>query len=98
LFYQDLGAEILPPLLKNTGFETLKMHLAKQTGVYNQYDVTYRFPLEQLLMNEEWYVGQYNQQFRTIIPKCLNAIKQEFEDFCRTTPDIKPIDLYNFVL
>jgi hypothetical protein len=49
-------------------------------------------------MNEEWYVGQYNQQFRTIIPKCLNAIKQEFEDFCRTTPDIKPIDLYNFVL
>jgi hypothetical protein len=40
LFYRDLGAEILPPLLKNTGFETLKMHLAKQTGVYNQYDVT----------------------------------------------------------
>jgi hypothetical protein len=98
LFYRDLGAEILPPLLKNTGFETLKMHLAKQTGVYNQYDVSYRFPLEQLLMNEEWYVGQYNQQFRTIIPKCLNAVKQEFEDFCRTTPDIKPIDLYNFVL
>jgi len=98
LFYRDLGADILPPLLKNTGFEVLKMHLAKQTGVYNQYDVTYRFPLEQLLMNEEWYVGQYNNHFRTIVPKLLNAVKQEFEDFCRTTPDITPIDLYNFIL
>ena len=98
LFYRDLGAEILPPLLKNTGFEILKMHLAKQTGVYNQYDVTYRFPLEQLLMNEKWYVGQSKKQFRAIVPKCLKAVKQEFEDFCRTTPDIKTIDLYNFIL
>jgi hypothetical protein len=98
LFYQDLGAEILPPLLKNTGFEILKMHLAKQTGVYNQYDVTYRFPLEQLLKNEEWYVGQYKKQFRTIVPKCLTEIKQAFEDFCKTTSDIKPVELYNFIL
>jgi len=98
LFYRDLGAEILPPLLKNTGFETLKMHLAKQTGVYNQYDVTYRFPLEQLLMNEEWYVAQHIKPFRAIVPKWLNEVKQELEDFYRTTPDIKPIELYNFIL
>ena len=74
------------------------MHLAKQTGVYNQYDVTYRLPLEQLLMNEEWYVAQHIKPFRIIVPKWLNEVRQELDDFYRTTPDIKPIELYNFIL
>jgi hypothetical protein len=98
LFYRDLGAEILPPLSKNTGFETLKMHLAKETGVYNQYDLTYRYPLEQLLMNEEWYLKLHRRRFKRIISPNLNAIRQEFEDFCKSTPDIKSIELYKFIL
>ena len=34
------------PLIKNTGFEKLKKHLATQTGIYNQFDLLYRKPLE----------------------------------------------------
>ena len=98
LFYRDLDADILPPLLKNTGFEILKMHLAKKTGVYNQYDITYRYPIEEFLQSEDLRANQHNRPFNIIVPKCLTEIKQAFEDFCKTTPDIKPIELYNFIL
>ena len=99
LFYRDLGGELIPPLLKNTGFEILKMHLAKKSGIYNQYDLKYRFPLLHILTNENWYrVWQTTKNFKGISNDYLDEIKGEFEEFCRTTPDIKPIELYNFNL
>ena len=43
--------EILPggvnTLMKSTGFEKLKKYLASKTGIYNQFDLLYRHPLEQ---------------------------------------------------
>jgi len=96
LFYSELGANILPPLLKNTGFELLKMHLAKRTGVYNEFDLKYRQPLNLFLENTQ-KVDLNN--FRVITKgDDLANLLQEFEDFCKTTPDIKPIELYNFIL
>lgn len=97
LFYRDLGGELIPPLLKNTGFEILKMHLAKKSGIYNQYDLKYRHPLKQVLSNEDWY-QKSKKHFNFISTQYLDKIKDEFEEFCRTTPDIKPIALYNFIL
>jgi len=97
LFYRDLGAELIPPLLKHTGFEILKMHLAKKSGIYNQYDLKYRFPLQHILTNEDWYRVN-NNIFNCISTDYLDEIKSEFEEFCKSTPDIKPIELYNFIL
>ena len=43
--------EILPggvnTLMKGTGFEKLKKYLASKTGVYNQFDLMYRTPIEE---------------------------------------------------
>jgi hypothetical protein len=94
LFYRDLGAELIPPLLKHTGFELLKMHLAKKSGIYNQYDLKYRFPLQHILTDENWYRDIFNCIFNDY----LDEIKSEFEEFCKTTPDIKPLEIYNFIL
>jgi hypothetical protein len=96
LFYSDLGANILPPLLKNTGFELLKMHLAKTTGIYNEFDLKYREPLTLFLANTQKVdLGSFR-----VVTKGdeLGNLLQEFENFCQTTPDIKPIELYNFIL
>ncbi len=96
LFYTDLGADILPPLLKNTGFELLKIHLAKHTGVYNEFDLKYRQPLNSILTSIK-SVDLNNFRVTTKSDALANLLKQ-FEDFCKATPDIKPIELYNFIL
>lgn len=47
----EIYEAILPggvnPLVKSTGFEKLKKHLGISSGIYNQFDLLYRRPLEQ---------------------------------------------------
>lgn len=47
----EIYEAILPggtnPLSKNTGFEKLKRYLGSNTGIYNQFDLLYRIPLEE---------------------------------------------------
>jgi len=97
LFYTDIvGDTLLPPLLKNTGFEMLKVHLAKESGIYNQYDLLFRYPLVNTLKNESWYNhDMYLLNFSTLH---IDTIKQEFELFCKETPDLRYIEIYNFDL
>ncbi len=96
LIYTDMGAQIMPPLLKNTGFEILKMHLAIGSGVYNQFDVLYRFPLENTLKQEEWY----NHKVYTVKLKrsSTNELTNLYEEFCREATDLKFCKVYNFIL
>lgn len=54
-FYRSFGALLIPMLYKNSGFETVKKTLACRSGIYNQYDILYRHPLEAELMREKWY-------------------------------------------
>jgi len=95
LFYTGLVSNIIPPLLKNTGFEILKTHLAKQTGIYNEYDIQYRFPLEEILKREDWY---YDKQFKLLFNTELEHIKNSFENFCQNETKLKAVELYNFIL
>jgi hypothetical protein len=53
--YQRLGNELIPMLYKNHGFETLKTHLACQTGIYNQFNLLYREPLVQHIKQHAWF-------------------------------------------
>jgi hypothetical protein len=46
--YEDIIPGGINPLTKNTGFEKVKKHLASQTGIYNQFDLLYRKPLEHI--------------------------------------------------
>lgn len=96
LVYADIGADLIPPLLKNTGFEILKMHLAKLTGVYNQFDIDYRYPIENTLKREAWYsTNNFRVKFKNTI---MEDMRLAYQEFCKTTADIRPIDIYNFIL
>lgn len=99
LMYDELGAKefIIEPLLKNTGFEILKMHLAKKTGIYNQYDLLYRAPIKSSLKAEDWYEGL--KQFKVKIRHpAMKSFVQEYEKFCQDTEGLNKIDIYNFIL
>lgn len=99
LTYNSLGATdyLMKPLLKNSGFEILKMHLAKDSGVYNQYDILYRFPIIGLLKHEDWYTdaSKFKIKFKHSI---MADILKEYEDFCKTTSDLNKVEIYNFIL
>lgn len=61
-YYSLLGAKIMSPLYKATGFETLKMMLAQETGVYNQFDKLYRHPLQTLISSQKWASNLFNPE------------------------------------
>jgi len=45
--YESIVPGGIDPLVKNTGFERIKKYLSITTGIYNQFDILYRRPLEQ---------------------------------------------------
>lgn len=49
LYYNELVQGLAPPLLKRTGFESLRYYLAAQTGIYNEFDKRYRVPLQNMI-------------------------------------------------
>lgn len=49
MFYESFGFDFMLPLKKLTGFERLKVHLAMETGHYNEFDIRYRQPLYMLV-------------------------------------------------
>lgn len=96
LIYSDIGADLVPPLLKQTGFEILKMHLAKLSGVYNQYDVLFRHPLERTLKQESWFhVSKFNVRIKQFE---VQKIKKEYESICNESADLEEVVNYNFIL
>ncbi len=79
IYYESLGASILDPMIKSTGFETLKKKLMEETGIYNRFDQLYRFPLEKLVMQYPW-----SKNLRKVIPGDrnmgqLNHILKEYQ-------------------
>ena len=48
-YYQSYGFDFLLPLAKRTGFELIKGHLASLSGVYDDFDIRYRYPLEKVI-------------------------------------------------
>lgn len=96
LIYTDIGCNLIPPLAKNTGFEQLKTHLAMHSGVYNQFDLLYRYPLEHTLKAYDWaditlFKVKHNKEV-------MDEMKKEYEEFCINTPDLKISEFYNFIL
>lgn len=52
--YKSFNVPIETQLRKRTGFEDLKIHLAAQTGIYNQFDILYREPIETIFQRYSW--------------------------------------------
>lgn len=45
-YYDTFGYGLQQQILKRSGFETIKMHLASITGNYDEFDRKYRYPLQ----------------------------------------------------
>lgn len=56
LYYSSVCEDFvfIMPLHKHTGFEMLNMHLASQTGNYDEFDLRYRQPLLKNAFNTDW--------------------------------------------
>lgn len=61
-YYKTFEFEFLYPLKKRTGFENVKTHLASKTGVYNQFDINYRYPILDIAHREKWF-GKMGSNF-----------------------------------
>ena len=55
IFYDSFDYDFILPLAKKTGFESIQIHLAAASGVYDQFNVLYRTPLENICRTEKWY-------------------------------------------
>jgi len=97
-YYSLYDFDYLVPLKKRTGFETLKTHLASETGVYNQFDLLYRKPLVDIHDKESWFgAKQYNNnvvsftsrnQFQGDLQELLAPMQDYYDEnsieFCNT--------------
>ena len=81
--YESIVPGTVNPLLKLTGFERIKKYLATETGVYNQFDKTYREPLE--IYREQLY-GNMNDWI--IKEKNPHIIKELSEEFLQVVKDV----------
>jgi hypothetical protein len=79
-YYDSLGIGVSKHLLKRTGFEEVKMHLASVTGNYDEFDKRYRNP----------YTIPTVKRFRALGDHV--ALKQCFADL----PPITPLNTYSF--
>ncbi len=98
MYYSSLGASILDPLIKSTGFETLKKKLMEETGIYNRFDQLYRYPLEKLIMQQPW--GKHLRK-ATLGDRISGQLKEILSEYEKTVEhitsqghDIKSLTLY----
>lgn len=54
-YYEHFGHQLIRPLSKATGFESIQRHLASMTGVHDQFNRSYRNSLESLCKTEKWF-------------------------------------------
>jgi hypothetical protein len=78
-YYQPLGLDVSAPLVKYTGFEILKKHLASITGDYDEYDKRYRHPMEKYVSDKPDL-----KKVRTRIIGPDSELVREFEETVKT--------------
>ena len=94
-YYKSFGVPITPTILKHTGFENLKKYFACQTGVFNEFDNQYRFPLDSLMNNNSWYKN-FNRL--TVQDEFLerHPMLNEYREKLLATPNAKDATIYSF--
>lgn len=85
LYYKSFGYDFLVPLKKRTGFESIKTHLAIETGIYNEFDIRYRFPLTNNAQKDA-SLGRpvFNSISDRILEAAQNIINKHELTFCNT--------------
>lgn len=98
-FYKSFGVDIAAPILKNTGFESLKKHLASVSGVYNEFDIKYRSPLELMLKAKPWSknlkkISVLDTEFSNYSE--FNNLIDQYIDVLKHSDNLNNLSLYSF--
>ena len=98
-FYKSFGVDIKMPILKNTGFEDLKKHMALYSGIYNEFDLKFRYPLEDILSENRWYNHFF--KFFTLDQRLDHncdfvELAASYKNIIETSSNLKDLSLYNF--
>lgn len=97
--YKSFNVPIESTMLKNTGFEDLKKHLAAQTGIYNQFDILYRKPIETMFQRYGW---SKNYNVISVLDKIILRdplfvdICEQYIDAIKNSKNLKNLLLYKF--
>jgi hypothetical protein len=94
-YYEMLGAKLMSPLYKATGFETLKNMFAQETGIYNQFDKLYRYPLQSRIMSEPWAANMLTKTGADRQVGNLNEIFDQAKEII-INENCSPCNVYRF--
>ena len=91
-YYGSFGLELKPPFIKRTGFEHLRMQLASETGMYDEFNTRYRKPLAQAAFDESWtgpILAKGNPievegDYRSILEEVQNYCNENKVETCNT--------------
>lgn len=108
-YYKNIIPDLIPQISETTGFEKLKKILAMETGIYNQFDILYRYPMRDLNINsvKNKIRDQYVQTRGSTQPikkfKQRNILHDKkiaeiYSEFCKTviSEKSKKINQYSF--
>lgn len=92
LYYESFGLDLQPPFIKRTGFEPLRMHLAAETGMYDEFNHRYRAPLYKIAFSEKWLgpmleIGPQVEvigEYRPLLEKIQDYCSHNEVEFCNT--------------
>ena len=102
-WYNNIIEGLIPQKSETTGFESLKKILASESGVYNQFDMLYRFPMHDrapktvgmMLKNRKSIVGKGKRGRNIIMPDILyNLYKDYKKEIIKT--EANPVNRYKF--
>jgi len=98
-FYKSFGVDITAPILKNTGFEAIRKHLATISGIYNDFDIKYRFPLDSILKAKPWYKTLRKiSVLDTMLSSHaeFNSLIEEYTESLKHSDNLKNLAIYSF--
>lgn len=92
IFYKSFGFDYIMPLHKRTGFELIKSHLATKTGMYDEFDIRYRRPLEELLRTKKIFGHQQEKGVTNFNGECyqklLKSLQCSYDTHQPAVPDM----------
>lgn len=100
-WYNNILEGLIPQKSGTTGFENLKKILASESGVYNRFDILYRFPMiDRGIHTVKGMIKQQSQNRKgrgrnVIMPKELSEVFTEYQKQIETT-EAMPVNRYNF--
>jgi len=92
-YYNSFGLDLLPPFIKRTGFESLRMHLASETGMYDEFNTRYRRPLALISAEEKWFGPVLTKGTHIEVEGDFRSVLEEIQDFCNEN-DVKESNTY----